>query len=248
MLENQIAVLSIIQGLTEFLPISSSGHLALAPYFFNWPDQGLIIDVAMHVGSLFAVIVYFYKDTLDLFKGAVLTIMFQRKPQSRLFTIVIVASIPLVCVGYFASYIGFMDIIRAPEIAILVIGSTTLGFGILLWLVDSFSITVKQISHLTISNAFLLGLAQCFAIIPGTSRAGVCISAARFLGMERKEATRISMLLSIIAITAAGTFKAYELFNKSDSFIIWQDTIWSICLAFVASFISIWFLMEWCEK
>ena len=244
MTDTQLAILAIIQGLTEFLPISSSGHLVLTPRIMGWADQGLTIDVAVHVGSLLAVLVYFYRDVVTLAHGTLKIIMFKSNSDSYLVWLLIVATLPVVGAGYALSHYGIADLIRAPENVLLIVGSATLGFGLLLWFGDSVGITVRRVSHLDFVDAIMLGLSQSLALIPGASRAGTTMTMARILAMERSEAARFSMLMSIPAILAAGTLKTKELMEIGNE-VVWMDAALAASFAFIAAFVSIWAMMRW---
>ena len=193
----QLFVLAAVQGITEFLPISSSGHLVLVPKFADWTDQGLLLDVAVHVGTLMAVMLYFYRD-LATMTGAIFRSFKQisiRRPLDREFWLVwklVIATLPVILAGYLMNtYLG--GAFRSLEI----IGWTTLGFGILLFLADKLNMTIRNVEHITFLGAFVIGLFQILALIPGTSRAGITMTAARFQGVERQDAARFSLLLSM---------------------------------------------------
>ena len=194
----QLAVIALIQGITEFLPISSSGHLVLIPSLTGWQDQGLVIDVAVHVGTLGAVMAYLWRDIWMMIAGLLKPGNIRRNPGLRLIAQLIVGTIPLVIVGAVVyKYLG--DTLRSA----VVVGWATLGFGVLLYLADRYTVTINRIEHMTWGRAFTIGVAQIFALIPGASRAGTTITMARLLGFERTDAARFSMLLSIPAIAAA---------------------------------------------
>ena len=237
-----ILVLAIVQGVTEFLPISSSGHLVLTSKMLNWPDQGLLIDVAVHVGTLFAVTVYFWRDLWGITLGTARLLRGRRDPGARLAGQILVGTIPVVIVGYFGR-----DYISAYLRDVEVIAWSTIGFGILLWTADHLGMTVRRVEHLKFGNAIFIGLVQILALIPGTSRSGVTITAGRFLGMERTEAARFSMLLSIPVILGAGVLAAADLGQSSD-FGIGQDVMLSAGLAFITGLLSIVIMMRWLSR
>ena len=237
-----ILVLAIVQGLTEFLPISSSGHLVLTSKLLNWPDQGLLIDVAVHVGTLFAVMVYFWRDLWEITVGTVRLYTGRRGPGARLAGQILVGTIPVVIAGYFGrDYIG--TYLRDVEF----IAWATIGFGILLWIADHLGMTVWRIEHLKFGNAIFIGLAQVLALIPGTSRSGITMTAGRFLGMERTEAARFSMLLSIPTILGAGVLAAADM-GQSGDFELGQDVLLSAGLAFITGLLSIVMMMRWLSR
>ncbi len=204
-----LVILAAIQGITEFLPISSSGHLVLVPVFLGWPDQGLMMDVAVHVGTLLAVILYLYKDVGAMLGGVGRALKGRRDPGAKLFMLLVVGTIPVIGAG-FALHHYAPGMFRDMQ----VIAWATLGFGILLWIADQIGMTVRRIEHLGFFDVILIGLAQCLALIPGTSRSGITMTAARFIGMERPDAARFSMLLSIPVIIAAGTLSGIDLYKS----------------------------------
>lgn len=193
-------ILSIVQGITEFLPISSSAHLILVPYVLDMPDQGMMIDVGAHLGTLLAVMLYFHKRLAQMWHGVWDIIL--RKPKSfntHLVYCLIVATIPGLLCG--AAIMLYNDEILRH---VWIIGVTSVVFGLLLWLADKRSVNRFTIEgHLTVKRAFYIGLAQVLALIPGTSRSGITMTAARFQGFERSEAARFAMLLSIPVTAAA---------------------------------------------
>jgi undecaprenyl-diphosphatase len=224
----QIIVLAIVQGITEFLPISSSGHLILVPWVAGWADQGLMLDVAVHVGTLGAVTIYFWRDIFSMATGLLRLLRGRRDPGARLAGQVLVGTIPVLVGGYlFDLYLG--DAVRSLE----VIAWATLGFGILLY-----------VSYL---DVIIIGLAQVLALIPGTSRSGITITAARFLGFERSEAARFSMLLSIPTIAASGLWLGLKLY-KADEVEMTQGVVTAAGLSFVTAILSIAALMAWLNR
>ena len=234
-----ILILALVQGITEFLPISSSGHLILTSQVLGWPDQGLIIDVAVHVGTLFAVMLYFWRDIWEMTAGLLGMMRGRSNRGGRLALLIILATIPVVIAGFFGkSYIETH--LRSAE----VIAWATLGFGILLWIADKTGMTVHRVEHLSWGNALFIGLMQVIALIPGTSRSGITMTAARFLGMERADAARFSMLLSIPTIIGAGVLSGYDLYKTGDLALGWDAGI-AVALSFVTAIGAIWALMQW---
>lgn len=203
----ELLILAIIQGITEFLPISSSAHLILPSALIEgFDDQGAMLDVAAHVGTLGAVMVYFRRDVGRLFTGAFDVVRRATSPERRLFEVISVATIPFLIAGTAVALSGLNDVLRDP----VVIAWASIGFGGLLWLSDRRPRTAEgDVS--TLRAALLVGLAQCLALIPGTSRSGITITACRFLGYERRDAARFSMLLAIPAIGASGLYATYDL-------------------------------------
>lgn len=244
MTDIQLIFLSALQGITEFLPVSSSGHLALFSHFTTFPDQGMVLDVAVHVGSIFAVMIYFvstiYKIIAALFKTHFIPTL--KNENAKTFWLLVIGTIPVVIAGLILHKVGTEEL-RSPRL----IGWTILGYGILLYIADKFSLTIRSIKHLSIFDAFLIGCAQCLSLIPGTSRSGITITMGRFLGMERREAAKFSMLLSIPAIIGAGSLVAYELYQTQNL----QAILYSfdaVAYSFVASIIAIYIVMWWLKK
>lgn len=196
-----LVLLAIIQGVTEFLPVSSSAHLILLPGLTGMEDQGLALDVAVHVGTLAAVILYFWRDVVLAARGfgGLLRFRFDT-PGAFLALCLIIATVPVVIAGAILKLTGTADLLRN----IAVIGWTMLGFGIVLWWADRFGPQLRKAEEWTLKHALILGLWQAVALLPGTSRSGICITGARFLGYGREGAARIAMLMSIPTIIASG--------------------------------------------
>ncbi len=235
-----IIVLAVVQGITEFLPISSSGHLALVPLLTDWPDQGLRIDVAVHVGTLGAVLLYFWRDVWFMIAGFFRLFTGRGGPGARLALQIIVATIPVVIAGFALKYFGLTGMLRS----LAVIGWTSLGFGVLLYIADRTGMTVRRIEHMTWGSAVLIGVAQVLALIPGTSRAGITMTAARFAGFERPDAARFSMLLSIPTIIAAGTLGVLDIYETGDT-ALGVDAAAAAALSLITALIAIALLMRW---
>lgn len=237
-----IMVLALIQGITEFLPISSSAHLTLVPIVTDWPDQGLVIDVAVHLGTLVAVVVYFWRDLVAMWTGLWRLLKGRRDPQARLAGQIILATIPILSAGYaFDAYVG--ELFRN----VTVIAWATIGFGVFLYIVDRMTMTVRRLGHVTYLDAIIVGLAQVLALIPGTSRSGITITAARLLGFERHDAARLSMLISIPTIAASGLWLGLRLYQTAD-LAITRDAAVAASFSFVAAIISITAMMAWIRK
>ena len=215
MTQLQIIFLSALQGFTEFLPVSSSGHLILFSKFTAFPDQGLEMDIAVHVGSILAVAIYFYRDIWEMLCG-LLNAIFSRFSRVReyylrhasdkmknfitktlpqydckLLLMLVVGTIPAVFFGLLLHHFG-MEWLRSTKI----VGWNILLFGIILWIADRYRPSARQITDMTLKDAVIIGFAQCMAMIPGTSRSGITITASRFLGINRREAAKFCMLLS----------------------------------------------------
>ena len=237
-----LLLVAIIQGITEFLPISSSGHLILIPHLTGRDDQGLVIDVAVHVGTLLAVVIYLWRDVGRMVAGTLRGLRGRRDPGFTLTLQVVLSTLPLVGVGYAVSqYLGGMP--RTVEI----VAWATLGFGILLWVADRLGMTIRRIEHMRYGEALFIGVAQVLALIPGTSRSGITMTAARMLGYERTEAARFSMLLGIPAILAAGTLTGLDLYERGDARLT-VDALIAGGLAFVSALVAIVVMMGWLRR
>ena len=207
MLILQIVVLALIQGITEFLPISSSGHLLLVPVVTGWPDQGVLTDVMVHMGSFLAVIVYVWKDCVNLLMGLLDMARGRKNAWGRLALLLILATIPAVILGVILDKLGFMDLVRQMPI---VVAWNAIIFGTLLYVCDRFGMNTRRMADMTWAPALIIGMAQAVALIPGVSRSGISMTAARALGFERPESARFAFLLGIPAIAGAGVLKLGE--------------------------------------
>jgi undecaprenyl-diphosphatase len=235
-----LLLLALIQGLTEFLPVSSSGHLILLPRLLGVEDQGLMLDVAVHVGTLGAVMLYFWRDMLRLLVGLghVLTGR-ASTPQARLFLLLVFATIPVVIAGLALKLSGIMDSLRSIE----VIGWTMLIFGIVLYVADRKGPETKQAEGWNWRDALIMGLAQVVALIPGTSRSGITITAARGLGYTRTEGARLSMLMSVPTIMASGLLLGKDVVEAGDWSLLKEAGI-AAALAFVAALFALTLMMR----
>ncbi len=209
----QAIVLAVVQGLTEFLPISSSAHLILPAALFGWPDQGLAFDVAVHVGSLVAVMIYFRRDLTQLCVGG-LTGISQGRMNSELNMVAMLAFATLPAVG---AGLLFSGVVETQLRSVHVIAMATLGFGLMLGVADRIGRGGGQLNY---RIALLIGLAQALAIVPGTSRSGITMTAALLCGLGREQAARFSFLLSIPVIAGAGLLQILEL-SSSDTAMAW---------------------------
>ena len=235
----QIIFLALVQGITEFLPISSSGHLQLVHQLTPWPDQGLLMDVAVHVGTLFAVVLYFWRDLLALAGGALNLLRGRWTSEGRLALLLVVATIPVIIVGFILASTGAEEDLRTAE----TVAWANLVFAVLLYFGDKMGALTRRLEEMRVSGAVLVGLAQVLALIPGASRAGVTMTAARFLGYERTEAARFSMLLSIPTIVGAGVLGFVELMEGGNQ-VLQLDAAIGAGLAFISALFAIWGLMK----
>ncbi len=234
----QLLILSIIQGLTEFWPVSSSGHLNLVHLLTNWQDQGPLIDVAVHFGSLFAVLIYFWRDIVMLLKASVDLLCFRMNREVKLLLFLVVASIPLMIIGFIMLKSGVYKQLRTLE----VIAFANIIFALVLWWCDVHPPLKRKLEDVTIKDALFVGMMQVIALIPGASRSGVTMSAARYLEFERVEAARFSMLLAIPSILGLGLGTIYELYKSGDA-SLQSDAIFVGVLSFLTALFSIWFMM-----
>lgn len=233
----QIIVLAVVQGITEFLPISSSGHLILVPQIMHWQDQGLVVDVMTHLGTLLAILIYFWRDVARLIKGALELLKGRVTPDGRLAIYIVLATIPAVAFGIFLKEYGFTDLERN----VAVVAWNTILYGILMLIADMVGPQEKTIANMTLGSALLIGVAQALALIPGTSRSGVTMTAARFLGFTRPDAARFSFLLGIPAIAGAGIFTVGDALASGEP--VTMDAVYCAGLTFGAGLAAIAFLM-----
>jgi undecaprenyl-diphosphatase len=227
----EIFILSLVQGITEFLPISSSSHLILTSKYLNFDNQGLTVDVSLHIGSFLAVIFYFKKDLFNFIKT-----------KDLLFKIIF-ASLPVMFVGFVLIKFNLIEYIRN----IKVIGWMTIIFGILLYLSDKFKNNKNINNNFNYKSALFIGILQIFSLIPGVSRSGITITAGRFLEFKRVEAVKISFLLSIPTLAAVSFYGINELF-KSENLQFSLLSILSIILSFLFSLITIKYFLKYIEK
>ncbi|MBV7410878.1 undecaprenyl-diphosphate phosphatase [Maritimibacter sp. DP1N21-5] len=236
----QLFILAVVQGLTEFLPISSSGHLILLPRVMGMPDQGQVIDVAVHVGTLLAVVIFFWSDVREGLLGIprMLTGRIDT-PGSRLAFLMAIATVPVIFFGLVLSLLGLDDAMRS----IAVIGWAMIVFGVVLWWFDTKSPEVKEDRDWTVKDAVIMGLWQAIALIPGTSRSGATITGARALGYKREDGTRLAMIMSIPTIVASGLLLGAEAAADAD----WQalrDGAIAAGMAFVAAMLALTIMMR----
>lgn len=238
----QIIVLAIIQGISEFLPISSSGHLILIPAFTGWPDQGLEIDIMVHVGSLFAIIAYFRRDVARLIAGAADALRWRFTDNARLAVMIALATIPAVLFAILLKKTGFLSQVRGAEI----VGWNAILFGILLYASDRFGSHIRTMADMRLGRAMIIGVAQAMALIPGTSRSGITMTAARAMGFERSESARFSFLLGIPAIAGAGLLTGLEFIESGNG--LPPGALLAAGFSFLASLAAIAFLMAMVKR
>ncbi|MFC7702747.1 undecaprenyl-diphosphate phosphatase [Plastorhodobacter daqingensis] len=235
-----LLLVSIIQGITEFLPVSSSGHLILLPALTELDDQGLVIDVAVHLGTLFAVVLFFWRDVAEalgglgrLVRGRVDT------PGARLALCLVIATVPVILLGLVLKVTGMMEMMRS----IAVIGWMMIVFGIVLYWTDQKGMTAKKAEGWTVRDALVMGLWQAVALVPGTSRSGATISGARALGYGRHEAARLAMLMSIPTTIASGVLLGAEVIATANVQAARDGGIAAV-LSFLAALAALTFMMR----
>lgn len=235
----QVILLALIQGLTEFLPISSSAHLILVPRLVGWLDQGLAFDVAVHVGTLSAVLLYFRRELVPMGRDWIASFA-TRKPtrDARLAWAVVLGTIPAGLAGFLLN-----DLVEQTLRSPLVIASTTILFGLLLWLADSRHHQNRDEHDLTWVDILIIGLAQAIALIPGTSRSGITITAALFTGLSRQAAARYSFLLSIPIIAAAGLLQTNKLLQQPIA-VDWGAMLLAIVVAGTSAYLVIHYFLK----
>ena len=232
MLQNiiEVLILSAIQGISEFLPISSSAHLILVSSLYEFKSNSLLIDISLHLGSLFAIIYFFREELLDI------------KNNKRILSLIILGSVPLFVVGYILYSTGIIYNLRNVKI----IAWTTLVFGILLYIADKSRFDKKISTNLNFQTIFFISFFQVLSLIPGVSRAGITITAARILKFNRLDSSKISFLLSIPALTGASLIGFKDLFNQSVDFN--YLVIFAIISSFIFSFLTVKFFLIYINK
>ena len=227
----EIFILSIIQGVTEFLPLSSSSHLIIVSDFVNFREQNLQLDVCLHIGSFLAVITYFYRDLVNFVKN------------KNLFLKIFISSIPVMIVGYFLVKLELIHVLRNIKI----IGWTTIIFGVLLFISDKSKINQNLDKNFSLKSAIFIGVFQILSLIPGVSRSGISITAARMLNFNRFDSAKISFLLSIPTLAAVSFFGIRNLLI-TDNFYFTKISILSIFLSFIFSYVTIKFFLKYIQK
>ncbi len=235
MFELQYFIIGIVQGFTEFLPVSSSGHLVLVSQLTSWQDQGLFTDVAVHVGTLLAVIIYLRSHITSLIKSF---FSFQLSQNDNLIKIII-ATIPAVIVGFF-----IFDFVQLYFRDIKVVAVTSVVFAALLFIADHFKMKLSSWENMSYVQAFIIGVFQVLAFIPGASRAGVTITGARFLGFNRSSAAIFSMLLSIPIILASLVLTSFDLMSSANENINLYQSLFAAIVSCITALVSINIMMR----
>ncbi|WP_372741498.1 undecaprenyl-diphosphate phosphatase [Neptunomonas sp.] len=238
----QTVVLALIQGLTEFLPVSSSAHLILPSQLLGWQDQGLAFDVGVHLGTLSAVMFYFRQDVSNMLLAFFASFKGDKSVDGRIAWFVIFATLPALLFGFLLN-----DIVDHYGRSILVIAATTLIFGALLWWADVSRREIMPLEEIRLRDAILIGLAQAVALIPGTSRSGITITAALLLGFTRQAAARFSFLLSIPVIMAAGSYKGLELAQTATG-TQWEMVMGGVLVSALSALACIHFFLKLLDR
>ena len=227
----EIFILSLIQGVTEFLPVSSSSHLILISKYFNFDNQGLSIDVSLHIGSFIAVIFYFKKEIVNFVSNKII------------FFKILISSIPVMIVGFFLVETGIIEKIRNIKIIAL----TTIIFGVLLYISDKFKLEKNLEKNFSYKSALFIGFLQILSLLPGVSRSGIAITAARLLNFKRVDAGKISFLISIPILGAVSIFGIKNLITSDDLSFTYMNMI-SIIVSFFFSLITIKYFLSYINK
>jgi undecaprenyl-diphosphatase len=231
-----VVILSILQGITEFLPISSSGHLLLFPWIFNLPNPGLAFDAAIHVGTALALVIFFWKDFYNLIKK-----------RDKLLLYILIASVPAALAGFFGDKL-IEEYLHQGTIAPLIVGLGIIFFGGLMYYIDHNAKLDKDLAHIGKKRALFIGLAQVLALIPGTSRSGITITAGEFLGLNRESAARFSFLLATPISLGAGLYKLTQIINEpSGGLSVWLVLL-GIIIAFITGMVVIKWLLDFLKK
>jgi undecaprenyl-diphosphatase len=235
-------VLGTLQGLTEFLPISSSAHLRIFPELLGWGDPGAAFTAVIQIGTELAVLIYFRKDIWRIGSAWVRSLYrpeYRGQLDARMGWFIIIGSLPIVVLG-----VTLKDVIERDFRNLWITGTTLVVMGIVLGIADRFSSNDRQIKHLSLRDAVLMGVAQACALVPGVSRSGATISMGRFLGYEREAATRYAFLLAIPAVVGAGLFELKEI-PHGDNAYGWGPTIVATVVSFVVGYAAIAWLLRY---
>jgi undecaprenyl-diphosphatase len=227
----EVLILSLVQGITEFIPVSSSSHLIIFSKFLNFDNQSLMVDVSLHIGSFLAVITFFHKEIINFVKN------------KNLFFKIILSSIPVMITGFFLVELNLIDNLRNIKI----IGWMTIIFGVLLFLSDKFKLSKNLNSNFTFKNALIIGFFQTLALIPGVSRSGITITGARLLSFERIDAAKISFLMSIPVLGTISIFGLKELYLTNDLSLS-TLSLTSTVFSFICSLVTIKFFLLYVKK
>ncbi len=234
-------VLSLVQGITEFLPISSSGHLILIPKFFHWPDQGLAFDAVVHLGTSLAVLVYFFSDLKKIILD-----FFQKQGKKTIVWALLISTLPAIFAGFF-----LRDYIATDGRSFKIVLFSLIAWGIVLILAEYYAKRQKKkiaFSDITIKQGLLIGLAQALALIPGTSRSGITLTAGYFLNIERKDAIKFSFLMGLPVILGAGLLSFLDLYQSNAGEVAYTPIFIGLIGSFLSGLIAIHLLERVIEK
>lgn len=239
----QILILSLLQGITEFLPISSSAHLILLPKLLGWPDQGLAFDIAVHVGTLLAILSYFWQELKAMlidFSNMFFTGNYSKNysKNSKLALMVIIGTIPVGVIGYLSKHM-VATTLRSE----IIIAITTIVFGLLLGIVYKFAPSNHDEYSMRWYEVLIIGLAQAIAIIPGTSRSGITVTAGLLVGLTPTAAAKYSFLLAIPVISLAGLLQSIELLH-SNVVVPWQELGYAMLMAAISGYCCIYIFLK----
>ena len=238
----QIIVVSLVQGITEFLPISSQAHLILVPRLTGWCNPGLALDIAVQVGALAAVMLYFWRECFAMGRGALNLIHGRMTREGRLLLLIVLATLPVLAAGYLVK-----ETVGGDFRSLTVIGWATLIWGFGLWLADRYGLRVRRVEHMTWGSALTIGVFQMLALVPGTSRSGITMIAARLLGFERTDAARFSMLMAIPVIAAAATLVGLDIARAGTAHLT-REALLAGAITFVCALAAIALLLRWLRR
>tara|TARA_B100000941_G_C28483612_1_gene543664 strand:- start:806 stop:1564 length:759 start_codon:yes stop_codon:yes gene_type:complete len=227
----EVLILSLVQGITEFIPVSSSSHLILISDFVDFDSQSLSIDVSLHIGSFLAVVSYFYKDILNFLENR------------DLFIKILISSLPVILAGFVLIQTDIIDDLRSVKI----IGWTTIIFGVLLYISDRFKLDKEISNNFNLKSALIIGLFQVLSLVPGVSRSGITITAARLLNYKRLDAAKISFLLSIPTLASVSFFGIFKL-TSSENLSFSVLNLISIILSFLFSYLTIKYFIRYIKR
>lgn len=239
----QVIVLAIVQGLTEFLPISSSGHLVLVPTAAGWTDQGLAFDVAVHFGSLIAVCLFFFDDIVAMIRGGFSLLRLDAStPESRIALAIGIGTVPAAVAGL--TLAGWIEAnLRDPSVIVV----TLSAYAVLMLLADRYGRRERNVSDVGLRDAIAIGCAQALALVPGTSRSGVTITVGRLLGFDRRDAARFSFLLSVPVILLATVYEGVKLVTGAEP-VAWGQIAVAVLVSAVVAYLSIDFFMRFVSR
>lgn len=237
-----ILVLAILQGVTEFLPVGSSGHLLVAPQLYCWGAEGAGLQLASLLGVLLAVTVCFIGELLGLVRGFLKVLQGKRDDRARVLGLLLVAAIPYLAAAFLVErYAG------AGLHSLLVVGAALIGFGLLLYGADKLGLTVRRVEHMTFGQALTIGLIQCCAVVPGAGATGITMTTGRLLGFERPDAVRFAFLLSVPILAASAAYKGWLLFHAGAAIDAAQAGL-ALGLSAVAGLLAILFMTYWVRR